>query len=141
MYLLWGQSRAPPTADDSQRLDRDSSENNQIWNTMLDTIALNCPSGVRSCYKSLDSASMVLRLARLFEEKLKVESSDFFYEELKRLQMFDFSTGFRNKKVVVIEGLSGSGKSKLIEMLGSMSKKATIISPMRFLLDIRAVFE
>jgi hypothetical protein len=86
--------------------------------------------GYEFSYKSLDTAILVLRLARCIEPSLQNgEEIQTFFELLNVLERKGISAkSFENKRVIVLEGLSCSGKSLLIEKLKSLRNDVVYIS-------------
>ena len=70
-------------------------------------------------FKTLDSAALILRLARSIEPRLQDSSLDDFYNKLTEVERAGMTRwkDFNGTQVVVIEGLAGSGKTVLIKGL------------------------
>jgi hypothetical protein len=81
--------------------------------------AIEAPFNVPSLVTSLDSALLILRLARTVDLRLSTSEINDFYEYLKEVEMNGtlIRQGFGGLKVLSIEGLEGSGKATLIEGL------------------------
>ena len=76
-------------------------------------------SGIGLVYRTLDSAALVLRLARSLEPQLQTPALDAFYAKLALVERAGMKgwQDFNGTKVLVIEGLAGSGKTTLIQGL------------------------
>jgi hypothetical protein len=74
---------------------------------------------VPSLVKSLDSALLILRIAKSVDQRLCTPEIDEFYEYLNEVERNSILIRqcFVGLKVLCIEGLEGSGKSTLIEGL------------------------
>jgi len=111
-----------------QALPQASLEQNpgpSVWPESLTAALLNAYSqnnGIGLVFKTLDSAALVMRLARALDSQLQSPALDAFYAKLAVVERSgmkgwqDFGT-----KVLVIEGLAGSGKTTLIQSLLSSS--------------------
>mmetsp|Transcript_25565 Transcript_25565/g.24443 ORF Transcript_25565/g.24443 Transcript_25565/m.24443 type:complete len:322 (+) Transcript_25565:274-1239(+) len=85
---------------------------------------------VPSLVKSLDSALLILRLARTVDSKLDTPEINDFYEYLKEVERNGslIRQGFGGLKVLSIEGLEGCGKTTLIEGLVAKTGATTMDS-------------
>ena len=89
--------------------------------------------GVGLLFKNLESAGLVLRLIRSIDSRLKEYDAriDAFYDMLLKIEQSGFAkSGFQNTKVLVIEGLSDSGKSTLATSLCNY-REAGIVNPFK----------
>jgi hypothetical protein len=101
-----------------------------IYETLSSVIS---PHGVPSMVRSLDTALLILRIARTADSRLSRsrDIEEFF------LQLNDVAVnctriareGFGSSKVLCIEGLSGSGKSTLVQGLIARGG-AVVVGPM-----------
>jgi hypothetical protein len=82
-------------------------------------------------YRTLDSAALVLRIARIRDPRLRSEGTKLneFYGLLSKASSYEFSTqSFAGKTVVAVEGLEGSGKSTVIEKIARFCPDLQTIS-------------
>jgi len=88
------------------------------------------PFNIQSLVKSLDSALLILRLARTVDSKLDTPEINDFYEYLKEVERNGslIRQGFGGLKVLSIEGLEGCGKTTLIEGLVAKTGATTMDS-------------
>lgn len=111
-----------------------------------------CPYGVPYQYKNLDSAAMVLFIARAHEPRLSCgnETARKFYSQLNDLMLFFLEYNknksardnvFDDRKVIVLEGFSGSGKTSLSCGMASKFDKTSELRMHSFHAEIRQVFE
>jgi hypothetical protein len=96
-------------------------------------------------YRTLDSAAVVLRIARIRDPRLRSEGAKLneFYDLLSKSSSYEFSTqSFAGKTVVAVEGLEGSGKSTVIEKIARFCPDLQIISRERIFSsnDVIALF-
>jgi hypothetical protein len=77
--------------------------------------------GVHSLHKTLETALQVLKIAQRLDEKLTRSDAfcDFleYAEGAERMSVQFATEGFGSTKVLVLEGLSGTGKSTLVKAL------------------------
>lgn len=113
----------PPAPVHSEEQEQVSElEQVQVWPESLTAALLNVFSqnnGFGFVFKTLDSAALVLRLARALDSKLQTSVLDPFYAKLALIERAGMKgwQDFNGTKVLVIEGLAGSGKSTLIQGL------------------------
>lgn len=106
------------------------------WPQSLNAALYDALSQNNGVFRTLDSAALVLKLARSLEPKLQIPSLDPFFAKLVIIEQAGMMrwNDFSGTKVVVVEGLAGSGKSTLIQGLlsccapSSSSKSARISS-------------
>lgn len=66
-------------------------------------------------FRVLETAVLVMRMARSMDSRLKNKACDAFFQLLDEIMASDMSSqGFTGKTVVTVEGLEGSGKSSVI---------------------------
>jgi hypothetical protein len=101
--------------------------------------------GVPSMIKSMDSAMLILRIARSADQRLANPKIDEFFEFLAEVESNSSritKQGFGMLKVLSVEGLSGSGKSTLIQGLVTKIGARVLGSSIRSdLLEIRHLFK
>ena len=118
---IWGLS------DERKQL-KDEKYGKRLPDELVESLATSLPSGVRSAYKTLESAAMVLRIARAGDSRLSNPNLDLFFDKLLSLQRLNWATvTFRNKIVIVLEGLAGSGKTTLGNALGDRIPNSAIM--------------
>jgi hypothetical protein len=95
---------------------------------------------VPSLVKSLDSALLILRIARTVDQRLSTPEINEFYEYLNEVEEngSHIRQGFVGLKVLCIEGLEGSGKSTLIE--GLVSRTGAITTETLNLVEVQKQF-
>ena len=105
--------------------DKDKSQNKCKEFCLKDCVTLtlnnlSSPHGVATL-KTLEVASLILKISRAADVNLQKNTRlEEFFNILNEVQRYCFSTarsGFNDIKVLCIEGLSGSGKSSLIQSL------------------------
>lgn len=100
---------------------------------------------VRPCFKSLETAALVLRLARTQKDvRLQSKDMDDFFVLLEEIENSSLrKNGFDNTQVLVVEGLSGCGKSTLIESLkarGNQDLDMRVLKLPREVIDVADTF-
>jgi len=95
---------------------------------------------VPSLVKSLDSALLILRIAKSVDQRLCTPEIDEFYEYLNEVERNStlIRQGFVGLKVLCIEGLEGSGKSTLID--GLVTKTGAITTENNNSADVQKQF-
>jgi hypothetical protein len=107
-----------------------SSQQSQALSVYQALSVVEAPFNIQSLVKSLDSALLILRLARAVDPKLNTPEINDFYEYLKEVERNGslIRQGFGGLKVLSIEGLEGSGKTTLIEGLVAKTGAVTMDS-------------
>jgi len=149
--MFWGvQARAKNDENEYLQDDRNEFtifhqhdiEDKTVSENIVEAIACATAShNVPSSYKSLEAAAMVLRMARKLDDRLNSPAMNIYFDLLLTLQNSRFQkVGFKNKKVIALEGFPGCGKSSLANKLVEVSGARSFISTPTFILEVKDKF-